>query len=243
MSEVPENRKGAPTISAEAKKVPEKPAPQKEYTDLLGSYKGLSETTTKIVRQAATILETELAAGIKAAKKAEEQFVNVEKMRTEKPDEVIQRFRRDAHEVVDILIDVVNAGLRSINMTSVISIKERTPAAKNELPAGQPSVIKPTHPIKAGEKAEIPLSFENSGDSQTDEFRLYCTDLIGETGDNIPASRVKFNPATLTLSPHQSEKVIVTITVPKTTKSGVYYGLVLAANMNQLRSEIMIKVE
>jgi hypothetical protein len=215
----------------------------KGKTDFLESYKGLSDTTSKIVQKATEILETEIEAGIKAAKKAEEQFINVEKIRSEKPDEVIQRFRRDAHEVVDILVDVVSTGLRSLNVSNVVSITNRTGASKTEQqPQGQTAQIKPTKSIKAGEKAEIPLSFENSGDSQTDEFKLYNTDLIGETGEKIPSNRIKFEPSTLRISPHTSAKVVVTIAVPKTTKPGVYYGMVLAANMNQLRSEIIIKV-
>jgi hypothetical protein len=106
-----------------------------------------------------------------------------------------------------------------------------------------PSTVAPQKCVKAGELAEFPISFENSSAVQTEEFKLFSTELIADSGDRIPSSLVKFMPASLKLAPNQTEKVMVVIAVPPETKSGIYTGLVLAANMNQLRSEIMIKVE
>ena len=44
----------------------------------------------------------------------ENKFPQVERFRTEPPDEIIQRFRRDAHEVIDIFIDVVGTTMKSM---------------------------------------------------------------------------------------------------------------------------------
>ncbi len=99
-------------------------AKQKERLHLLMAAQDFSGTTSKIVSQAANILETEIAAGIQAFKKTEKQVLNSEKFRYEKPDEVMQRFRRDAHEVVDIFIDIVGVSLKNMEkVTNIMVIK------------------------------------------------------------------------------------------------------------------------
>jgi len=41
------------------------------------------------------------------------RWVDVDEVRSRAPDEVMQRFRRDAHEVVDLLMDLVTVGVQS----------------------------------------------------------------------------------------------------------------------------------
>lgn len=218
---------------------------KKDYGDFLGIYKGFSETTTNVVQQAADVLESEIATVIKVAKQVEDRSVIGEKLRSEKPDEVVQRLRRDAHEVVDIFVDVFSVTLKSMGTaTNVLIMRDGSVAPKPEqVTSVQRSVITAPQSVKAGEVAEIPISFENSADVQTDEFNLYSTDLINNSGERIPSNQIAFIPSSLKVGPKRTEKVKVIITVPKETKPGVYSGLVLAANMNQLRSEIVLKVE
>ncbi|MCW4025709.1 MAG: hypothetical protein NWF01_11870 [Candidatus Bathyarchaeota archaeon] len=220
-------------------------AKQKERLHLLMAAQDFSGTTSKIVSQAANILETEIAAGIQAFKKTEKQVLNSEKFRYEKPDEVMQRFRRDAHEVVDIFIDIVGVSLKNMEkVTNTMVIKSPLKTGKPEKApvVKQPTITVP-NALKAGETSEIPISLENSSDVQTDEFNLYSTDLISDSGDRISADALKFMPPTVKIEPHKSEKIMVMVTVPSDAHPGVYCGLVLAANMNQLRSEIVINVE
>jgi hypothetical protein len=235
------------TADNSSEKVEEKltVAKQKDRVQLMMAAQDFSGTTSKIVQQAANILETEISAGIQAFRKTEKQVINSEKFRYERPDEVMQRFRRDAHEVVDIFIDIVGVSLQNMEkVTNTMVIKAPTVMGKTEKApvAKQPAITLPKA-LKAGETSEIPISLENSSDVQTDEFRLYSTDLISDSGERISANALKFMPPTLKIEPHKSEKIVVMITVPSETRPGVYCGLVLAANMNQLRSEIVINVE
>ncbi len=216
---------------------------QKQYGDFLGIYKGLSETTSNVVKQAADVMESEIATVIKVAKQMEEASPIGEKLRSEKPDELVQRFRRDAHEVIDIWVDVFGVALKSMSDPANAVVMKNAVFVKQPVAVAAPSAISAPQAVKAGGLAEFPISFENNGNVQTDEFKLYSTDLIGDSGERIAAGLIKFMPASLKLAPCQTEKVMVVIAVPKETKPGIYTGLVLAANMNQLRSEIMIKVE
>lgn len=217
---------------------------QKAYGDFLGAYKSVSESASKMVEQAASILETEIASGIKVANQAESKFPQVERYRAEKPDEVMQRFRRDAHEVVDIFIDVVGATLRSMpNPTEVAAtMKEGTVVVKPVQPAAAPRPTA-TGKAKPGEEAEIQISFENSLTVPTEEFRLYSTDLISDSGVRIPADAILFTPETLKIGPRLTEQITIKVAVPEDAAAGTYSGLVLASNMPQLKSEIVVKVE
>ena len=218
---------------------------QKTYGDFLGAYKSFSETTSKVVQQAASILESEIAAGVKIAQQTENKFPQVDKFRSEQPNEVIQRFRRDAHEVVDIFIDVVGATLKSapnLNDVNFLRVGNVTVKPVQVAQTQRPVIIAPT-PVKAGGVAEIQISFENNRNTETEEFKLFSTDLISNSGERLPSGLVKFTPQSLKIAPFQTMQATVNVAVPEETSPGTYSGLVLASNMTELRSEITIKVE
>ncbi len=218
---------------------------QKTYGDFLGAYKSFSETTSKVVQQAASILESEIAAGVKIAQQTENRFPQVEKFRAEKPDEVMQRFRRDAHEVVDIFIDVVGATLKAaptMNDSNLLRVGKVVVKPVQVEQAQRPIIMAPAA-IKAGGVAEIQISFENNRNVETEEFKLYSTDLISNSGERLPSGLVKFTPQALKIAPFQAQQATVTVAVPLETSPGTYSGLVLASNMTDLRSEIVVKVE
>jgi hypothetical protein len=243
---MPADNEKQPENEKTAKKVEEKTSftTQKVYGDFLGAYKSFSETSSKVVQQAASILESEIATGIKFANQTENKFPQIERFRTENPSEVIQRFRRDAHEVVDIFVDVVGATMQSMpNLENLAATKEGNVIVKPMQPAeSQRPVLKSNRGIKIGEKAEIQMSIENVLTVPT-KFSLYTTDLINDDGDRLPSNQVKFTPETLTIAPRMTEQITITVAVPKTAKPGNYSGLVLASHMPQLRSEITVTVE
>ena len=217
---------------------------QKTYGDFMGAYKSVTETSTKVVRQAAMILEEEIAQGIKIAQQTENRVPQMDKFRSEKPDEVMQRFRRDAHEVVDIFIDVVGATLKAIpNVADPNVLNVGNVAVKPVVVAPVTPVIKAPVAVKAGMSVDVQISFENTNSTKTEEFSIFCTDLVSSTGDRLPSKAIKFTPSTVKIAPQKSTQITVTVAIPLETKPGTYSGLVLASNVAEFRSEISIKVE
>jgi hypothetical protein len=218
---------------------------QKTYGDFLGAYKSFSETTNNAVRQAASVLEVEIAQGVKIARQTENRFPQMDKFRSEKPDEVMQRFRRDAHEVIDIFIDVVGATLQSLpNMADPNVLRTESVSVKSvQVTQAQHPVITASAPVKAGGVAEIQVSFENNRNVESEEVTLYSTDLISNIGERLSSKQVKFVPAVFKIAPNQTLLATVTVAIPEKTVPGTYSGLVLASNMSELRSEIIVKVE
>jgi len=218
---------------------------QRTYGDFLGAYKSFSDTTSKVVQQAASVLESEIAAGIRIVQQTENKFPQVDKFRSEPPNDVIQRFRRDAHEVVDIFIDMVGATFKSapnLNDVNFLRVGNVTVKPMQPTPAPRPVITSPTA-VKAGGTAEIQISFENNRNTETEEFKLYSTDLISSAGERLPSGLVKFTPPTMKIASFQTMQATVTVAIPEETTPGTYSGLVLASNMSELRSEIVIKVE
>lgn len=207
-----------------------------------GVVKGLARSASRIVSQASTILEEELAAGIGAAKQIEARLVDVAEMRSTNPDEVMARFRRDAHEVVDIVLDLLNVPTRSLGgLVQRISVGDGSPAAVAS-PSDAPTIKLPGD-VPAGGSATVPFSLENDGDTPTAEFTFQATDLVNADGEKIAASHVTFEPASLTIPAHDRESVTISVEVPKGTAPGVYSGLVLASKLERVRAVLVVSVD
>lgn len=216
---------------------PPQPAPQPAG--------GIAGRTSRIVHRAASILEEELAAGISAAREVEKRFIDVAKVRGADPEEVMQRFRRDAHDVVDILVDMISAATSAIGSVAQRTVSvglARRAGAQPQAFGGTPSLGVPIK-VKAGETIEVPLALENGGDEPTEALQFHSSDLISASGERIAASQVSFSPSALVIAAHGSQLVKVTIAVPEGTSPGTYAGLLQASKLEQLRAVVTVQIE
>jgi hypothetical protein len=223
-------------------------APQaetKEQAAQLDILAGIAGTTSRIVNRAASILEEELAIGIGATQNIEQKFVDVEKVRSANSQEVIQRFRKDTHDVVDILIDLVNVATNALGNLSdralSIGIKQPKKAGGKAATGVIPSLAVPTV-VKPGEAVEIPMTLENESDKPTEAFFFHCSDLMNTAGERIPAHQVTFSPERLMIEPQKATIVTVIVHVPENASPGVYSGLLQATRMDQLRAVLTIQI-
>lgn len=75
-------------------------------------FKQISKASSQIVKDAAALLDEEIAAGILAARKMQQRFAKERRIDPTDFKEALHRFQSDAHEVVNLLNDQV-AELRS----------------------------------------------------------------------------------------------------------------------------------
>lgn len=232
--------------------VPEAPAPTSQeeapsrllpgQLDLLT---GMAETTSRIVTRAASILEEELAAGISVTQTIEQKYMDVAALRSADSQAVIQRFRKDAHDVVDILIDLVNAATNTLGSLSerAVSIGLGQPRKAAERGAGGsiPALAVPTA-AKPGEAVEIPMTLENESDKPTEAFYFHSSDLVNTTGERISAEHISFSPERLVIEPRKTTTVTVLVRVPDDASPGIYSGLLQATRMDQLRAVLSIQI-
>ena len=231
---------------------------------MLAGVMGAAGSTVRIVQKAVSVLEEELAAGINTTRKLEQKMVDVDKLRSADPQEVIQRFRRDAHDVVDILLDLVNVATNSLDQLTQrvirIGISEVRSGGASSSPTGGgasssaggsggssagggiPSLAVST-PVKPGGAVEIPMTLENESSKPTDVFYLLSSDLVNPNGDRISAGQVSFVPEKMIIEPQKSAVITVTVRVPDSTPPGTYSGLLQATKLEQLRAVLSIQIE
>jgi uncharacterized membrane protein len=218
------------------------PRPFASQMDMLA---GVSGTTARIVYRAASVLEEELNAGIEATQRLEGKLVDAEKLRSGDPQEIMQRFRRDAHDVVDILIDLVNVATNAVGDMTQRMVKIQMDQAPNKggAAAGSaiPALTVPT-PVSPGGEVQVPMTIENESDRQTEEFGLLSSDLVNAEGERIAAEQITFSPERIVLEPRKSAITTVSVRVPEDAKPGLYSGLLQASRLEHLRAVITIQI-
>lgn len=221
----------------------------------------ISSSATRIIQQAASILEEEVAAGIQAARGIESRFIDIEESRTHNPTEIISRIRKDAHELIDILVDLADAASsRAGDVVGLVTLMgggkddqsnnrasgadKASRRSSTRVAAGDPSVSVLAIPttIAPGSPADVIMLVDNDGPTATGSFRFVCSDLIDAEGHRILPDAVKFNPATLSLGPDSRTRVRVTVTPPPDTPPGSYSGMLQATTLKQLKAVISFDV-
>ncbi|UOD27501.1 hypothetical protein INH39_18450 [Massilia violaceinigra] len=200
--------------------------------------------TSRIVQQAASTLEEEIALGVAAAKRVEMRFVDVDKLRAGDPADVMQRFRRDAHEVVDILLDMVVLASNSLGALSERVVTVRPGGAAAPKQGGDATAsLKMPQPIAPGGSLSVPMTLENAADVPTGLFRFHCADLLSESGARLAAAQIAFVPEQLFIAARSAATVHITVTVPPECAPGTYSGLLLASALEQVRAVLTVQVE
>jgi len=82
-------------------------------------FERIGSSTSEIVKQAATLLDEEIAAGIVAAKQMQTRFQRERRIDPGDFKDALARFQNDAHQVVSVLNDQVSA-LRSDENAEII---------------------------------------------------------------------------------------------------------------------------
>jgi hypothetical protein len=217
---------------------------QKSQQQAKGS-KGLAAEAVRIVEQAASILEEEISAGIVAARKVEERYVNVNSLRSEESREIIQRFRKDAHEVLDIVLDLINLsinavsglGERAMNIRSTTVSKDNNGKTEETVP----ELVIP-EALKPGESGKVGMLVENESENATEKFSFTTSGLLDSAGNHLGPDNIQFDPASLEVAANDLEKVNITVSIPEGTKPGQYSGVVQAAAI-QMRALLTVHVD
>lgn len=216
----------------------------------LGATRKAVGAAPAIVIRAASILEEEIAITLGAVKRIEQRFIDVEAIRKQSPDAVMSKFRRDAHDAVDIILDVLTAAAQTVGTQAGrfvnVTAGATTPSTEsaNGAAAGvHVPALRVPGKVKAGETGAVAMSLENPSDAGTSRFTLHASDLVSASGEHIESRSIAFSPSSLSVGPRQAGRVEVSIAVPAGTPAGTYEGLVRATQMEELRAMLTIVVE
>jgi hypothetical protein len=70
-------------------------------------FKGLGDAASRVVREAASVLEEELAGGIAEARRLQDRLIQDRRVDPEAFRSTMDRLRRDGHELIDLAADRV----------------------------------------------------------------------------------------------------------------------------------------
>jgi hypothetical protein len=212
---------------------------------------GMGARTSRVVEDAVGILEEELAHGIDFARGFENRiFARDENNAPPSPEAVAQRFRRDAHDIVDLAVDLLSGTLVTFGSVAgrAVRVTENVPSMAEDLrpsrrgrSAGVPT-LSMTDPVAPGESADISMNVENDSATPTETFALNASDLISGDGDRIPAKNVTFTPAELQIPAFEAEKITVQLKVPPSAKPGTYSGLLQATKLSPVRAVLVVTI-
>ena len=211
--------------------------------------KGLFSSATNIVIKAAGILEEEIARGIIAAKKIEGKFTDSSKVKnTQMPnnqqlDDLFVRFRKDAHDIIDLVVDITSLALQNAERIGSNLIKtgsSKTSAEKNG--QQQMPLIQVPKDLKPGEKTSFPVVLENDSVKEEKTIVFMFSPFADSKGNQLGASSLLFDPNPLQIPVSSRATVQVTIQIPKTAKKGAYSCFVQGKDTESLKASVMVKV-
>jgi hypothetical protein len=213
------------------------------------------ESASKIVFKAAHILEEEIAKGIVAAKQIEDKFADTSKFRrppgsgnAKQSEELLSRFRKDAHDIIDLFIDFAAIAATNVAKISsqIISVKQETqgstPGQSSPVQTSQVPFIQIPKDMAPGESISMPLKLENDSPDQTLSIEFLNTPLSGVNGLHLPENALTFLPNPLVIPQRSSGTVEVTLKIPETAQAGSYTCFIQGKNIAHLRATLLVRV-
>jgi hypothetical protein len=210
---------------------------------------GLIGSASQIVLKAAGILEEEIARGIVAARQVEEKFTDVQKIRSghitenKNLDDLFVRFRKDAHDIIDLVVDFASIAAQNAGKitSQFIKIGSSTTTSSNTSSQQVPLIQVPGE-LKAGVQTEFPVTLENDNTKDEKNISFVSTPLTDSSGNQLPTSALSFNPDPLKIPPSSKGTVNVKINIPATAKPGSYTSFIQGRDMESLKATLLVKV-
>lgn len=197
-------------------------------------------SVSNIVMKAANILEENIAEGVLAAQRVEKKYINPEKIRGDK-DDVMNKFRADTHQALDILFDTLSMATQKIQEYSS-KIDELNENGENNHEHRIP-VLSLDNTISPGDEVLIPLTLENESKTEEMQVQFDGNGLVSENESLINKRNISFDPKVLSLKPLEKGVVNIAVYIPKKTSQGLFSGEIHAKNLPELRAVLQVNVE
>jgi len=135
------------------------------------------------------------------------------------------RIRRQAHEFIETLL-----------ITFSQSTGEKGLPAEDKVP-----MIHGAAPVPAGGEARASLKLANEESAPIDVV-LYCTNLVADSGYEIPALRVTAVPRSGTIPAKGELELEVRVAIPAQSPAGTYCGLIQAMGSKYAKAVLSVDV-
>jgi hypothetical protein len=218
--------------------------PPEELDDVFEMPVRAFEAVSQMVSTTASLVEKQLGLGITLAKFAEHTLLDVAELRSAAPDALLPRVRADAHEFLDMFVDVVSMATKSFGGQALgfIDITSRTQAPRDQAAPDHLVVVQMPGQPAPGQAAEREIVMTNETDTPTAEMVFSSSDLLGPSGTRIPSGLVSFTPPALSVAPGGKGRVVVRVTIPEGLPSGGYEGLLRGIRVEGQKTLLRVEV-
>ncbi|MEP6465281.1 MAG: hypothetical protein ABJB05_03205 [Parafilimonas sp.] len=183
----------------------------------------------RVLSSAVNVLEEEIAAGILAAKKIEKKVLNVDDVRNN-PENLLNRIRKDTHEVVDLFLDAAIALSSQLKILSDNVVTQTENIKKPETSTEKKqrdtvTILQNDEPLKPGATTVLYMNLSDEDATTPVKIQLQKNDLSGALKEKIAARNITIKPSIVILKPGESKEVAITINIPGNCKHGHYTAL------------------
>lgn len=191
-----------------------------------------------IVQKAAAVLSDELKGGTTPSA---DSFGDLSLSGPTDFEGTVDRLRQQAGKLVDTLLSALqNRPERVVEIASQIAALRETSDGDN---SRRVLLLKPPPPVTPGQATRpIVLELINDDPSESIDGVLYATDLVGTSGQRIPAGQVHVSPKRIPIPAGGSAEVQMEIGVPHGTQPGSYVGLLRTDDADLLQAVVKISV-
>lgn len=200
----------------------------------------------RVLSSAVNVLEEEIAAGILAAKKIEKKVINVDDIRND-PENLLNRIRKDTHEVVDLFLDGFIALSSQLKILSD-NVAGQTGAAKNTDTTTEKKqknsiiILQPDEAAKPGGTAVVYMTLSDDEITKPVKIKLQKNDLTGPFNEKIPLKNITIQPSSVVIMPGKTSEVAIHVKIPAACKPGHYTALFTDTNNTSVKAIINIEV-
>ena len=200
----------------------------------------------RVLSAAVNVLETEIAAGILAAKKIEKKVINVDDVRSNSGN-LLNRIRKDTHEVVDLFLDgfiALSSQLKvlSDNVAQQTNDIRFTEAPDEKKQNNSVTILQPDEAVKPGETVVLYMNLSDDESVAPVKIQLQKNDLAGPFKEKILLRNISIRPVTVVLQPGENKEVVIRINIPAACKPGHYTSLFTDLKNPLIKAIINIEV-
>ena len=95
--------------------------------------------------------------------------------------------------------------------------------------------------VNPGDDASVPLTVDNPEDRPV-TLTFYSTDLVGDSGYQIPAHLISFDPPSQTVPPRSRATTRMNVAVPLQAIAGVYSALVQSVGLASTKAVVTLDI-
>ena len=157
----------------------------------------------------------------------------------------MHRFRGDAHEVVDLLMDLVQVAVRSVDGLAqrAVRVSDANGGAQAAGAASAIPTLEGLQPAEPGETVTLEMALENAGESPVEAVSFIASDLVTSSGLRIASNDVSFTPSRIDIEPQSKARVRIAVNVPSDAQPGMYSGMLVASKLEQVRAVLCVRVQ